>query len=132
MARRWWLLVVLGSVLLGLPACSGSTTTSPSASTPPGAGATTADQPPSGPGGTAISLYFLRDGKVAAGQRQVAVTDDAPRTSVDLLLRGPTDVDQAAGLTTALRPTVQLRSLTVADGVATADFSRDLEDRDSQ
>jgi hypothetical protein len=131
MSRRWTIFLLALVELVGLVGCSSAPTVGAAGSTD-SAGPDQSTSTTSGPPGTSIGLYFLRDGKVGAGQRQIAVTDDPPHTSIDLLLKGPTDVDKAAGLTTALRPTVQLRSLTVADGVATADFSRDLEDRDTQ
>jgi hypothetical protein len=132
MRRRWWTLLALGC----LAACSGPTPTSGSGpiSTEAATGTGTAGSTVAGPaaGGTAISLYFLRDGQIGVGQRQIAATDDAPTTAVQLELKGLTDVDKAAGLTTGLAATIQLHKVTVADGVATADVSRDLESRDSQ
>jgi hypothetical protein len=57
---------------------------------------------------------------------------DDPRVALDLLLGGPTDLDKLLGLDTALLKSVAVRSLTVADGIATVDLTRDIETRDSR
>jgi hypothetical protein len=130
MARRWWFVLLLASVA----ACSSTTGTGQGAT--PGTGEAAAGTTVAVPAARAPALaqYFLRDGKVAAGQAQPVPGVDAqsPEQAVRTLIKGLTDADKVAGLTTAIPLSVQLHSLTVADGTATADFSRDLEQRDTE
>jgi hypothetical protein len=127
------LLLASAASVASLAACSSSGPTDGSTSLLPGLGTGTT-LPATPPRPPAVAQYFLRDGKVAAGQAQPVPSIDpqTPQVAVQQLIKGPTDVDKAAGLTTAIPPSVQLHSLTVTDGTATADFSRDLEQRDTQ
>jgi Immunoglobulin-like domain of bacterial spore germination/Sporulation and spore germination len=74
-----------------------------------------------------ISLYFLRDGQVGHARRRAG--EEGPKVgtaAVEQLLAGPSAVDRAAGLRTAIPEGTRLEGLSIADGTASADLSRDL------
>jgi germination protein M len=100
------------------PTASASSVVTGSAS--PSAGASATSTPTSVV--TAVSAYFVRGEKVAAAHRTatgVAVT----RAAVVALLQGPTGVERAGGLVTAVPAGTTLRSLKVSAGVAVVDLS---------
>lgn len=74
-----------------------------------------------------LEVFFLRDGKVAAGRRDVAATQAVGAAAVRALLEGPTSEERQAGLTTAIPAGTELKSLAIANRVATVDFSRALD-----
>lgn len=123
-------LVLTAALLpLALAACGGSGG-STSTATP------TEPQPPPLPPSTAtettplpipLQVYFLRDGKVAAARRDVAAIDAVGTAAVRAMLKGPTDEERQAGLTTAFPAGTELTSLAIANGIATAELSRSLD-----
>ena len=125
-------LVLTAAVLIA--ACGGSTGGGQSATTPPptqGAASTapsTASSPaasasPSAAATTTLRLYFLRDGKLGAAQRQVPHTLAVAPAAVTALLAGPTAAEQTAGLSTSLANGITLDSIAIRDGVAHVDLS---------
>jgi len=78
---------------------------------------------------TDLFVYLLRDGKIAAAQRPVAVEDNRPgRASLLALLDGTTDAEDDAGLMTAIPIGAELIDVTLdnATGVATVDLTDDM------
>jgi spore germination protein GerM len=82
------------------------------------------------PGTRAVLVYFAQsspaDVEYVAVERRVAATPALGRAALDELLKGPTDEERARGLGSPIPAGTTLRSLTIADGVATADFDRQL------
>jgi hypothetical protein len=114
MAKR----TLLPLALLVLAGCGGASDT---VSTGPGTGTTTAATT------TAAQLmparaYFLRDEKVAISESRVPKSPAVARSAVELLLAGP-----PPGLATAIPAGTRLRGLSIADGIATVDLSREFE-----
>jgi germination protein M len=74
-----------------------------------------------------ISVYFLRDGQVGLARRY-AVEGDPRVGSIALrqLVAGLNAAERAAGLTTEIPAGTRLERLTISDGVANAQLSRDL------
>jgi hypothetical protein len=64
-----------------------------------------------------VSVYFLRNGKIAAARRVVPPTQAVGRAALSALMKGPTDSEVAAGLKTAV-PKERLFSLDIINGVA--------------
>lgn len=67
---------------------------------------------------SAVLVYFLRDGKVAAAKRTVQHTGPVASAAIHALIEGPTAEEARAGLATAVVPETELRSLSVVDGSA--------------
>jgi Immunoglobulin-like domain of bacterial spore germination/Sporulation and spore germination len=67
-----------------------------------------------------MSVYFLRDGKVAAAKRSVDATAGPGVTALTQLSEGPDAEERAAGLTSGV-PHDSSFELEVGDGVATVD-----------
>jgi len=95
---------------------------------------------PAESGETMTTTIFLSDSAAAAGPpfdcaKTVAVERVVPRTervaqaAIEALLRGATEADLLEGHPTSLPPGVELNSLSIEDGLATADFSAQLEYR---
>ena len=95
-----------------------ATTTGPAPTTPA--------PPPAEPvpaGRTALSVYFLRDGRIAAARRTVPETAAVARAALEELAAGPTPAEREAGLTSDVPPGLQIDRLSVAGGVATVDLA---------
>lgn len=74
----------------------------------------------------------MRDGVLAAGEARLAPGPDLAARALDLLIAGPTDVDQEAGLTTGISPRVVVNSFTIDGSNITVDFNRAFETADTQ
>ena len=79
-----------------------------------------------------ISLYFV---ETVQGQEQtVAVDREIPYTiatgeaAIEQLLQGPTAQEQARGLSSSIPQGTQLQSIDIQNGVATVDFSQELDE----
>jgi hypothetical protein len=59
--------------------------------------------------------------------RTVPWTPAPARAALEALLAGPTEAERASGYATSINPGVTIRGLVVENGVATADFSEELE-----
>ena len=126
MRRLALLLIVAVAAGCGSEEASGPSVTAipPPPTTPPAQ--TTPTPPPEEPapeGETAVSVYFLRDGKVAAARRTVPRTRAVARAALDALAAGPTEAEREAGLTTSIPRELAIERLAVADGTATVDFA---------
>jgi len=71
-------------------------------------------------GSTIVTLYFTDGARLFPLSRRIAATGDVPRAALQALLDGP---GVRSGLTSPLAKGVQIRSLTVVDGVARVDLS---------
>jgi germination protein M len=110
-------LVALPLVLAACGSSGGSrstaTPTEPLPAPPPPSTATEASPLPA-----PVQIYFLRDGKVAATRRDVPQTQPIAAAAVRAVLEGPTGEERKAGLTTALPADAELKSFSVAGGLA--------------
>ena len=64
--------------------------------------------------------------KVYPVTRRVAKTVNVAEAALIELLKGPSSAEQGTGSRTSILPGTALRSVTIEDGVAIADFSREL------
>jgi spore germination protein GerM len=124
-----------------------STTAAPATSTPPSATATAADvmatgtatanaatpspalsptQPAAGETLT-LSVYFMRDEKVATAHREVPHTLEVAAAAMRALLAGPTDAEAAAGLTTAIPEGTEYLATAIEGTVATVNLTGEFE-----
>lgn len=81
---------------------------------------------------TTVEVYFMRvvDGQesIVAVEREIPTTEAVGRSALEALLAGPTAVEEANGMSTAINEGVVLQSLDITAGVATADFSARLQE----
>lgn len=86
-------------------------------------------------GDTTVGVYFVNeqaDPNLERCDNPTAVTRRIPKTqntaeaALRELLRGPTVAEDVYGSRTGIAPGTELRSVTIADGTAIADFSREL------
>jgi germination protein M len=73
-----------------------------------------------------VTLYFLRDGKVAPVQRGIVTGPEIGTAAVRELLKGPSADDE--GLESAIPTGVELESLAIAGGVASVELSTQVTD----
>ena len=80
---------------------------------------------------TLVSVYFLRDGKIAAAHRTVPVSASVESAAISALLNGPTTIELATGMVSNLPSGARLLGLTLDTsqpaGLATVNFSREFE-----
>jgi Immunoglobulin-like domain of bacterial spore germination/Sporulation and spore germination len=124
-------LALLVTVVLAAGCGSAEETSGPEATTPPPPPTTTEavptttapPPPPAVPAGeTSVSVYFLRDGQIAAARRTVPKTQAVARAALEQLAAGPTAQEREAGLATSVPRTLAIDRLEIADGTATVDF----------
>ena len=72
-----------------------------------------------------LQVYFMRGEKIGVGARYVPETASVGAEATRALLEGPTDEEDAAGLTTAIPAGTRLLGLDIAGGVATVDLSEE-------
>jgi germination protein M len=107
-----------------------STAQSPGSSTTQAAGssATAAGSSTTAAAGTVtISVYFTRAEKMAAAHRVIPKTLETGKAAVLALLEGPTAKESAAGLVGAIPQGTRLLGLTIKNGVATVNLSKEYE-----
>ncbi|MFI5693922.1 GerMN domain-containing protein [Kribbella sp. NPDC051586] len=82
-------------------------------------------------GKAAIQVNFVRDDKLITLVREAPTTTPADRLTavVDTLLAGPTDREQAGGITTALPPDLSLRIVEVQGSRAVLELSGQTDGR---
>ncbi|MEA2971880.1 MAG: hypothetical protein QOG82_338 [Actinomycetota bacterium] len=104
---------------------AGSTPTRPSTTT----GGGTATTAPDGTSATTtdIVLYLTRGEKIVKVTRAVPKVTRIGAETVKALVGGPTAAEAADGLDTAIPEATRFRDLTIADGVAKVDLSKDFE-----
>jgi spore germination protein GerM len=122
-------IVVAATVLV--PGCARRTTERPTAAVEPSASVEPTEPAPSEPStapeeATRVTIYFVRDEKLGAASRQV-VTESSPSAwaaaAIEQVLQGPSAMERAAGLRTAVPTGTELNGVTIDDGVATIDVS---------
>jgi germination protein M len=120
--RRVPLLAVLALLAAG---CGGGTSGAPPPETT--AKAVTATRAvPAKP--LELRVYLLRKGVVAPVARSVPRTEAVASAALEQLLAGPTAAERDAGFATDVPAGAELRSLTIAGGTATVDFSKPFAD----
>ena len=121
------LLVLLAGVACLTAACGGGSTTVTVTETTPASGSTetgttTAQSTTTGTtqpsnGNTTITVFFLRDGKVAATSRQIEAMPAVGTAALQQLAAGPTPFERGAGLTSDVPHDAQFQ-LQLMDGTA--------------
>lgn len=71
---------------------------------------------------TRVSVYFLREGRIAAAGREIEPTRAVARAALDALAAGPSPAERRAGMTTSVPRKLEISRLAVEDGVARVDF----------
>ena len=126
--------IVIGAALMG--GC-GSPSPSPTATVTVTASASGTAQPTASPTGqptasasptapaavSVIRLYFLRGAKLGVAERRVPRTTAVATASLQALLKGPSNAERTAGLTSAIPTDTRLLRLSVAGGAAKVDLS---------
>ena len=102
-----------------------ATTTEPSAAIDPTSRSATATPPPVAK--TTVSLYFVRGEFLGIGNARTAPANAAARTAMRRLLAGPTPSEKRIGLSSEIPKGTRLRGVTIANGVATVNLSREFE-----
>lgn len=77
-------------------------------------------------GEAVVNVYWLRDTLLAAGGR-VVPTPAVATAAIEELLAGPNTLESEIGMVSGVPPGTELRSIVIADGVATIDFSNEFE-----
>jgi Sporulation and spore germination/Immunoglobulin-like domain of bacterial spore germination len=121
-------LLLLVAAPLALSACGGGSSSLPPVRT----GRLPPPPPlPTGPletttsfGKLVLSVYFLRDGQVAAAHRVVPATQQVAGAALEALFKGPKKSEHAAHLATAIPKSLTFNNLAVASGTAHVDLSR--------
>ena len=70
-----------------------------------------------------VRVYFLLGEHIAVAHRSVPATISIARTAVQQLLAGPSPVDTAAGMASAVPTGTRLLGINIAKGMATVDLS---------
>lgn len=76
---------------------------------------------------TVLSIFFLRDEKIATIHRTVPKTQQVAAAAITELLAGPTAEDEAAGMSTSIPAGTEYLGTTIDQGVATVDLSGEFE-----
>lgn len=74
-----------------------------------------------------ITPYFIRDGKIIAGQQRAIEGPTVGLESMNALIAGTNDLEAQLGLVTGIAKNVKVTTITVSDGVATIDLNRPFE-----
>jgi spore germination protein GerM len=81
-----------------------------------------------------IKVYFPKTGQFETDcrivnpiNRKIPKTTAVAKAAITELLKGPTEQEKEAGFFTSLNPGVKLNSLSIIDGVASVDFSEELD-----
>ncbi len=108
-----------------------TTSTQPRVTTPPTTGptdgdTTTTSEPPETT--QFVDVYFLQDGQYAtAVATRIPATPDIAANAMRALIAGPTESQQEIGLSSSVPTDTLLLGLTIADGTAIIDLSREFE-----
>ena len=117
------LLATLVTVLAaGLMACDGGGDASPTPSETATPSPSITSTPTAG-GTTRVFVYLLRGEKLGVAERLVPRTSAVAAAALRELCAGPTDEEQAAGLTSNVPESTELLGVTIRDGVAYVDLS---------
>jgi hypothetical protein len=71
---------------------------------------------------TRVSVYFLRDGRIAAARRDVQPTRAVARAALEALAAGTSPAERRTGMSTSVPRKLEIEQLTVEDGAARIDF----------
>lgn len=74
-----------------------------------------------------IRLWFVLDGRLVPVTRSTPRTESRAESALRALMSGPTAEEEASGLRTAIPRDAELLELTVRDGVASVDLSKEFE-----
>ena len=118
--RAVWAIVVV----LALVGCNGDEASSPTTPSEPAATATT---PGTDDESLALRVYFVRGEDVGVATREVEPTQAVAAAAMRELLAGPDAADRAGELGTEIPSGTELRSVSIAEGTATVDLSREFE-----
>jgi germination protein M len=121
-------LVLLAFLPLALAACGNSShktlppvrtnTLPPPPPLPTTTSSTTSTEPTVPVGTVTLTIYFLRDGKLAAARRTIPATDAVGTAALTALGQGPTQQERDAGLRSAV-PRSYHPNLSIRNGLAT-------------
>jgi hypothetical protein len=125
-----WLLVMLVSAMTS--ACAGAETgqsppqptSSPTAESPSPSPSPEPTASPSPTRRVTLELWFAEDGKLFPTKRTAAFQPAVARLALAALLRGPSSRERRAGLESAVPEDAAVKSVALANGVATVDLSR--------
>lgn len=126
-SRTLVLLLLLAGVLSTATGClPGPTPGQPDSGVPPPA--PPGEETPPAP--LPVAVFLARGGSLEAVFRSLSVApEEGPRAALEALVAGPTTFESRQGYAAVLAPSTVVRSVTLADGIATADFSRELVTR---
>jgi len=74
-----------------------------------------------------LRVYLVREAHLGVGAREVPYTVGVARAALEQLLSGPTAAEAEAGLSTQIPEGTRLLGISIRDGVATVDLSREFE-----
>lgn len=75
-----------------------------------------------------VDIYLVQEGQFAAAvQRAIPDTPQVATNAIKALLEGPTPAEESEDLSTAIPPATLLLGLTIEDGLAVIDLSREFE-----
>ncbi|NUO57928.1 MAG: spore gernimation protein [Hamadaea sp.] len=137
--KRFLVTIVLVTAVAGCTPKSGSLGEAPTGAPPTSAAATPtlppAESPSAQPTGTpgqststkpagtvTISLWLVRDGRIAYTQRTRPATQSTSQLALTELAAGPTTVEASAGLTTGFPGGTTFRIVGISNGVETVSF----------
>lgn len=118
---RLWPLVLLAALLLA--GCGRE----PRELSEPEPGASSSVEGERREDGRRLLVYFLQDGRLAAASRVVPETAAVARRALEALLAGPSEREQAAGLSSELPRNTGLNGVRIEEGIATVDLSEELD-----
>ena len=72
-----------------------------------------------------VNVYYSRDEKICAAARVVPKTQEVGAAAMKALLQGPTDEEKAAGMVSSIPEGTTFLGLSIKDGVATVDLSKE-------
>lgn len=79
-----------------------------------------------------VVIYLAREGRLEPVVREVAVPEGGcPAAALQLLVAGPTPAEREQGFVPVLPPAARVLGVTIDNGVAVADFSREVITRSS-
>jgi spore germination protein GerM len=110
---------------------TGATTTTQAPGTSPttvAPGTPSITQPPQPQATQFVDVYFVKDGRYATTiARAVPATPEVATEAIKALIEGPTSAEAEAGLSSAVPTDTLLLGITIRDGKATIDLSREFE-----
>jgi hypothetical protein len=125
--------LVAGVMIFALVACGddaepeGDPGDSSSVSAPPGdSGSPDAETPPPAET-TAVEVWFAGPDGLLVSIREIPATQAIGRASIEELLAGPTGPEASAGLSSAIPEGTGLLDISISNGIATVDLSREFE-----